>query len=566
MIMLQKLTVGKKLLLIVLIFTTVLVCATSYMLLDMRSGMFEDRKAKLRALVETAVNTVNRYGDLAAAGKIPLEEAQKTALTVLAGMNFDGKNYFFVFDRKGIMKMHPSRKDNIGQNMLELNDDPARANYIGYLEAANKSVPLEGFSQFPGRRPGSAVNDTPKLFLSAVDKHWDWVVTTGIFIDDVNAIFLSRALWVVGSLCVGLSLSLLITILLGRSITRPLNRTVTALEELGAGKFDTEVPKDESRTEIGRLSRAFIQFREKMKETEALRASRAKAEKLAEVERRSAMLRFADEFDAAVGSLVEALFAEIEQTSQTVMRLSKNAKDSAAGTERMDSAASSVSENIQTVAAASQELAASINEIGRQIHLTRDIAQETRVRSSETERRVAALSDSVETIGTIIEIINSIAEQTNLLALNATIEAARAGEAGRGFSVVASEVKALASQTTKATEDISRNIEMVRAATTAAVDAVRAISTSINGLDESAGTIAAAVEEQNAATSEISRNTTVTAEQTVAITRTIAEVARSVNGTDRSAREVEQHSAAMRGRFEDMRREVQAFLGRVRAT
>ncbi|MCA6106722.1 methyl-accepting chemotaxis protein [Bradyrhizobium cenepequi] len=561
----HKLTIGKKLFLIVLIFATVLACVTSYMLLDMRSGMFEDRKTKLRALVETAVNTVNRYGDLAAAGKMPLEEAQKTALTVLAGMNFDGKNYFFVFDRKGIMKMHPSRKDNIGQNMLEMNDDQTRANYSGYLEAANKSASLEGFSQFLGRRPGSTVNDTPKLFLSAVDKHWDWVVTTGIFIDDVNAIFLNRAFWVLGTLGAGLSLSLVITILLGRSITRPLNRTVVALEELSAGKFDTEVSSDGSKTEIGRLNRAFVQFREKMKETEALRASQANAEKLAELERRNAMLRFADDFETAVGSLVDALFTEIEQTSQTVTQLSKSARDSAAGTERMNSAASSVSENIQTVAAASQELAASINEIGRQIHLTRDIAQETRTRSSETERRVAALSDSVQAIGTIIEIINSIAEQTNLLALNATIEAARAGEAGRGFSVVASEVKALATQTTKATEDISKNIEKVRAATTEAVDAVRAISASINGLDESASTIAAAVEEQNAATSEISRNTTVTAEQTVAITGTIADVACSVNGTDHSAREVEQHSTAIRGRFEDMRREVNAFLGRIRA-
>ena len=92
-----------------------------------------------------------------------------------------------------------------------------------------------------------------------------------------------------------------------------------------------------------------------------------------------------------------------------------------------------------------------------------------------------------------------------------------------------------------------------------------AISTSINGLDESAGTIAAAVEEQDAATSEISRNTAVTAEQTRAITQAITEVAKSMSGTDQAAREVEQYSTAMRDRFEDMRREVHAFLGRIRA-
>jgi methyl-accepting chemotaxis protein len=562
--MLQKFTIGRKLLLITAVFSTVLAGMTTFMLLDMRSGMIEDRRAKLRALVEAAVNTVNRYGDLAAAGKMPAEEAQKTALAVLTGMNFDGKNYFLVFDRNGILKMHPTRKDDIGHNMLDPKQETS-ANYLGYLNAATTQAPLEGFSVFIGRRPGSTVNDTPKLFLSSFDKHWGWVVTTGIFLDDINALFLSRAAWVAGFVVAGLALSLILTMALGRSITRPLNRTVNALEELGAGRFDAEVSHDNSQTEIGRLSRAFLQFRDRMRETEELRARQMDAEEQARIDRRNAMSRVADEFDAAVGSVVESLFAEVERTSRTVAQLSKSAEASSAGTGRVDGAAHAVSENIQTVASATAELSASIGEIGRQIHMTRDIARQTRNTSTQTEERVAALSDSVEAIGEIIEIINSIAGQTNLLALNATIEAARAGEAGRGFSVVASEVKALASQTTKATEDIRRNIEAVRHATREAVDAVRAISTSINGLDESAGTIASAVEEQNAATSEISRNTAVTAEQTRAITQAINEVAKSMSGTDQAARQVEEYSTAMRGRFEEMRREVHAFLGRIRA-
>ena len=162
-------------------------------------------------------------------------------------------------------------------------------------------------------------------------------------------------------------------------------------------------------------------------------------------------------------------------------KLFKSAEDSAAGTGRVDGAAHSVSENNPDCRVGYRgALGVNRRNRGRQIHMTRDIAPQTRNTSSQTEQRVAPLSDSVEAIGEIIEIINSIAEQTNLLALNATIEAARAGEAGRGFSVVASEVEALASQTTKATEDIRKNIEAVRNATREAVDAVRAISSSIN--------------------------------------------------------------------------------------
>jgi len=398
--MLNKLTIGKKLLLIVAVFSTVVVGMTTYLLMDMRSGMYEDRKAKLRSLIETAVNTVNRYGDLAAAGKMPVEEAQKTALETLQGMNFEGKNYFFVFDRNGILKMHPTRKGDLGHNMLDPKHETS-ANYIGYLKAASTQPPLEGFSVFVGRRPGSTVNDTPKLFLSTFDKHWDWVVTTGLFIDDVNALFFSRAIWAASAVFAGLVFSLILTLLLGRSITRPLNRTVNALEELGAGRFDADVPDDKSQTEIGRLSRAFLQFRDKMRESEAVRARQHDAERQLEIDRRNTMARVADEFDAAVGSVVESLFAEVKRTGDTVAELSRSAQASAAGTERVDGAAASVSENIQTVASAAQELSASINEIGRQIHMTRDIAQQTRSISTQTEARVAALSDSVEAIGSI---------------------------------------------------------------------------------------------------------------------------------------------------------------------
>jgi methyl-accepting chemotaxis protein len=563
--MLRKLSIGRKLFLIPLTFSIILLGVTAYMLYDMRAGMIEDRKAKLRALVETALSTVNRFSDLAEKGTMPQDEAQKHALEALAATNFDGKNYFFVFGRDGILKMHPTRKDDIGSNMLQLKDPQARANYQGYFDAATSQPPLEGFSQFPGRRPGSKVNDTPKLFLSAFDKRWGWIISTGVFIDDVNAIFLRRASFTVTMLAVGLAIGLALTIGLGRAITKPLNRTVNALEGLSEGNYQSEVPADGSNTEIGRLSRAFLQFREKLMETDALRRQQEQTQRQAESERRATLLRFADEFETAVGGVVEALAQEAGQASTVAAGLSNSAQASAEGTQRVNTAAASVAGNVQTVAAAAQELTASITEIGRQIGVARDVVRNTRSQSGETEQRVGDLAGKVSAIGSIIDIINDIADQTNLLALNATIEAARAGEAGKGFVVVASEVKALANQTTRATDDIRKNIEAVRMATEQAVTSVRGIAAAVGELDQTTGAIAAAVEQQNAATAEISRNTSITADETQSITRAMAEVTSSVGTTDQSARQVDRSSAAMRDKSETMRNEVQNFLTRIRA-
>ena len=148
----------------------------------------------------------------------------------------------------------------------------------------------------------------------------------------------------------------------------------------------------------------------------------------------------------------------------------------------------------------------SINEIGRQVLDSNRIATEAVDQATRTDARIAELSLAANRIGDVTKLITDIAEQTNLLALNATIEAARAGDAGRGFAVVAQEVKALASQTAKATDEISRQIAGMQAATRESVVAIKEISGTIGRVSEIAATIAAAIEEQGAATQEIARS------------------------------------------------------------
>jgi methyl-accepting chemotaxis protein len=161
---------------------------------------------------------------------------------------------------------------------------------------------------------------------------------------------------------------------------------------------------------------------------------------------------------------------------------------------------------METVAAATTELTASANEILGNVNRSAVVAREAVSRAETARLTVGGLSSAAERIGAIVELIDEIAAQTNLLALNATIEAARAGEAGRGFSVVAQEVKSLAAQTAKATHDISLGITEVQDTTRSAVEAISGISQAIGEVDQITRQVAFAVEAQTAATGEVARN------------------------------------------------------------
>ena len=151
--------------------------------------------------------------------------------------------------------------------------------------------------------------------------------------------------------------------------------------------------------------------------------------------------------------------------------------------------------------------------------------------AESTNHTVAKLGESSAEIGNVVKVITSIAEQTNLLALNATIEAARAGEAGKGFAVVASEVKDLAQETARATEDISRRVEAIQSDTSNAVAAIGEISQIIARINDYQLTIASAVEEQTATTNEMSRSVSEAASGTTDIAANIGGVASATQAT-----------------------------------
>lgn len=322
-----------------------------------------------------------------------------------------------------------------------------------------------------------------------------------------------------------------------KSTIRPIKDMTGVMSGLSDGDHAVEIPYTERTDEIGAMAAAVEIFKTNLIENAKL--YREQQEEAARREERSKRVNaLIAEFEKVSGDMLSAVNGAASQLRDNSTTLTSNAQEVKEQSVAVAAGSEEAAVNVQTVAAASEELSSSIVEITRQIENSSEIASTAMNEAGTTMATMQSLGEASQKIGDVVGLITDIAEQTNLLALNATIEAARAGDAGKGFAIVASEVKTLANQTAKATEEIGNQIGGIQSISLEATRAIEGMSDTISRMNEISSAVSAAMTQQETATREISRNVTEASNGTSEVSNNITGVSRVAKETEVAAGEV----------------------------
>jgi methyl-accepting chemotaxis protein len=443
-------SLGTKFKIMVAVAAAGLLAVAGFWISGQRSTMLSEKEQKTKNLVEIPLSVINQQYELETKGKITRAQAQANAINTIRAMRYEGDNYFWINDDHPTMVMHPTKPELDGKNLADLKDPDGNAIFVEMVKAAQ--APGGGYVRYLWPKPGHE-KPVPKLSFVKRFAPWGWIVGTGIYIDDLDAAWRKSALTAGGLALLCLIPLLSVSITTSRSIFLRLKAMIDRLKDIAEGEGDlTKRIEVTTHDEVGELAKWFNTFVDKL--NEILWQIARNTESLAQAGK---------EIASATREQALGVDTQKDQTAQVATAM-----------QEMAATVSQVSENSNSAAEASQKASETAREGGRIVE--------------ETLTRMRAIADSVGTsagqiqelgkrsdqIGQIIGVIDDIADQTNLLALNAAIEAARAGEQGRGFAVVADEVRKLAERTSTATKEITDMIRNIQAETKNAVTAMQA--------------------------------------------------------------------------------------------
>lgn len=348
-----------------------------------------------------------------------------------------------------------------------------------------------------------------------------------------------------------------------KNLVQRLMELVSNMQRIANGDLATRVNRNGS-DEISQMATSLAVLRNVSREAAELKEKQEEARQESEREKSKAALEMANEFDLSVGQSITTLATNVSSMEDQAKEMHKIAGTTLNETVEISRAADVMSNDISTVASSTEQLSASISEISHQVSKSTNVSQDAVARAAEMNGNISRLQKGSQKIESVIDLINTIAEQTNLLALNATIEAARAGEAGKGFAVVASEVKNLAQQTTKATEDISVLIGNVQGEISGAVEAASRIDKVIFELSHISSSVSSAVEEQGAATQEISRAVSQSSDNCTTIAQRVQEISASLSKAENVMGNVVEGATLIDNESSSLSERVESFISNIR--
>ncbi len=539
---LRSFPISRRLWLILALAILTLILQGAYMLRQLHIDLYAGKSEKTEHVVQSAASILKHFHGLESAGSLSREEAQKQAMEVVRGLRYDGQEYFWINDQTPVMLMHPMNAKLEGQNLSGFKDPDGKA-LFNEMVAITRS---QGGGQVDYRWPKPGATDpVPKISYVELFQPWGWIIGSGVYVDDVQAEFRAQAIKAMG---IGLLIALLLTglvVLITRSIVQPLQAAVDAMASISSGEGDlTRNLDSHGRDELTALATYFNAFTEKLRHV--IRQMLDSAGSLDQAARSLGDISSeAQRHSQQQAQQMELVATAVNEVTYGVQDVAKNAEHASSEMHSAEEQASQGQQNIE----------ASLRQID-QLSGTIDKAVEV----------IQSLASESTQIGSVLEVIRSIAEQTNLLALNAAIEAARAGEQGRGFAVVADEVRLLAQRTQQSTAEIQGMIERLQGNSEAAVkvinessrasqltveqasqagESLAQIAQSLRNLTGLNASIASATLQQSHVVEDINQNVT----QTAALAHNTAEAAEQSSAASQHLKQLADQLNRLLGQF-----------------